>query len=120
MSPRRSLVPPVVALAAVGLALGVLLSACGGALPQPGPKDVAWAAHRWPGTSVEDLRRGRAAYVQRCAACHNLALPAEHPPARWPKLVDNMRGRARLTSQERDAIVRYLMATSARARRPPG
>jgi mono/diheme cytochrome c family protein len=70
-------------------------------------------APRWPGTTVEDLARGRTLYVRRCSGCHNLVLPQAFPPEKWPKLVDEMAARARLRPAERDDVVRFLVAVAS-------
>jgi mono/diheme cytochrome c family protein len=96
---------------AVGLAAG-----CSAALDHPAPQDVEWASARWPGTSLTDLQHGRELYVEKCAGCHHLPLPAAYSPAEWEGYVAYMTADAKLKADEQDAIVRFLMAASVRAR----
>jgi mono/diheme cytochrome c family protein len=105
-------------LAIVALAAG-LAAACAAALRHPSPADVAVVAPKWPGTTVEDLERGRRLYVRRCAGCHTLILPAAHPPEEWPRLVDDMAKKARLRPAERDDVVRFVVAVASDAASQP-
>ncbi len=97
-------------LLAAGLAVAV---GCAAALRYPTPRDAELLAPRWPGTTIEDLERGRALYVRRCSSCHTLVLPEAHPPAKWPGLVDGMAAKARLRPGERDDVVRFLVAVAS-------
>ena len=102
---------------ALGLATAVALAAaCSAALDHPTPQDAEWAAREWPGTTVQDLARGRALYVDKCSGCHNLHLPAEYPPHEWKGYVAYMTADANITEEQAATIVRYLAAASARSR----
>ena len=103
---------PARRLAIVVLA-GGLAAACAAALRHATPADVTLIAPKWPGTTVEDLERGRRLYVRRCSGCHTLILPAAHAPDEWPALVDAMAEKARLKPGERDDVVRFLVAVSS-------
>jgi hypothetical protein len=107
-------VPPKSPLPTLLLAAGLAVAAgCAAALRHPSPRDAELLAPRWPGTTVEDLERGRALYVRRCSSCHTLVLPEAHPPAKWPGLVDAMAKKARLGPGERDDVVRFLVAVAS-------
>ncbi len=103
-------------LAFVGAAV---LAACTASLVHPGAADAQLAATRWPGTTVAQLEQGRAAYVANCSRCHALHVPEEYPASDWPALVDAMADRAKLGAADREAIVRFLVTTSARLRHEP-
>jgi mono/diheme cytochrome c family protein len=103
------------AILAFALALAAVL-ACSAALDHPTEQDVEWASARWPQTTIKDLQRGRALYVEKCAGCHNLPLPEKHSPAEWEGYVAYMVAEARITPEEQDAITRFLTSASARAR----
>jgi hypothetical protein len=83
--------------------------ACVASLPQPDARDAIRASARWPGTTVADLRAGRATLVESCAGCHALPLPREHGAARWEGIVRDMADEARLDAGERDRLLRYLV-----------
>ena len=94
-------------------------TACAAALRHSTPADATLVAPQWPGTTVEDLERGRRLYVRRCSGCHTLILPAAHAPDEWPALVDAMAEKARLKPGERDDVVRFLVAVSSDEARTP-
>jgi cytochrome c5 len=100
------------AILSLAAALGAS-AACAAALRHPLPEDSVRVAARWPGTTLEDLERGRRLYVRRCSGCHNLFLPRAFPPERWPAQVDDMAQKARLGASERDDVVRFLVALAA-------
>jgi cytochrome c5 len=100
------------ALLAAGLAVSV---ACAAALRHPSTQDVSAVADQWPGTTLQDLQRGRSLYVRRCSGCHTLVLPGAHSTAEWPAYVDAMAEKARLQSEERDDIARFLVAMAAQS-----
>jgi mono/diheme cytochrome c family protein len=115
----------VLAGAAALAAVSAAPSGCMPGLVQPSEADVSWAATHSPGATMEDLRRGRAAYVAHCAGCHDLHRPQEFPPERWSALVDEMVVDAKLSPADRDAVVLFLRTTSTRLRGetvapPPG
>ncbi len=109
---------PARRLAIVTLATA-LAAACAAALRHATPDDVTLVAPRWPGTTVDDLERGRRFYVRRCSGCHTLILPAAHAPDEWPALVDAMAEKARLKPGEREDVVRFLVAVSSDEAKPP-
>ena len=101
-------------LAVAALVAAVLIAGgCAAALRQATPEDATFLAPRWPGTTLEDLQRGRSLYVRRCSGCHNVYLPRAFPPEKWPGLVDEMAVKARLGPGERDDMVRFLVAVAS-------
>jgi len=89
---------------------------CAATLGQPTAQDAEWASRRWSTTSLEDLRKGRAAYVEKCAGCHNLHTPEQYSPTEWEGYVAYMTADAKLTAEEQVLITRFLVSASARAR----
>jgi cytochrome c5 len=87
-----------------------LAIACGGGLPHANQADAAFAAQRWPGTTLEALNQGRSLYVRRCGTCHSLYDPAERDEAAWRESVQEMRERAHLDAGRDELILRYLVA----------
>jgi mono/diheme cytochrome c family protein len=95
------------------VAVALTAASCAAALRQATPEDAVRLASRWPGTTVADLQRGRSLHVRRCAGCHNLVLPRAFPPDEWPGLVDDMAEKSRLGREERDDVVRFLVAVAS-------
>ena len=81
-------------------------------LPEPSAADAVRAANLWPGTTVDDLHRGRQRYVQSCSGCHGLIDPHKFPQARWPGFVKEMSGRLQLSSNDLQDLTRYLVVAS--------
>lgn len=102
------------------LLLLVLGGGCASMLPAPIARDVEWLAARGTQRDLGELSRGRAAYVVRCAGCHNLHSPAIMGPEQWASVVGEMEQDrdVRLDRAERELIVAYLSAASARLRSP--
>ncbi|MEZ4220315.1 MAG: cytochrome c [Polyangiaceae bacterium] len=96
------------------LAAASLAVACSAALPHATDTHVGTAQARWPGTSVQDLERGRSDYTKRCTGCHHLHLPHEFPPDAWQHAVDEMRNKhgVRISDDEANSILRYLITLS--------
>ncbi len=105
------------------LALGVLAPAllplaCA-SLPVPTAESASWASRQWPGMTLESLQAGRRRYVENCAACHNLHLPSEFPPACWESILEKMQPRAHIDDAQKDLILRYLVTAAARTTAGP-
>lgn len=59
------------------------------------------------------LTEGRRLFVNRCIGCHALPDVAQYDAARIPRIVGWMSGRAHLTSEQHDALVKYLLAVKS-------
>jgi cytochrome c5 len=56
------------------------------------------------------LHEGRRLFVSRCIECHTLPTVSAHSAAEWPRLIDEMAGRANLKPAERNAVLAYILA----------
>jgi mono/diheme cytochrome c family protein len=63
------------------------------------------------------LAQGRKVFVNRCILCHALPDVARYKSARVPGIVGWMSGRAHLTTEQRDALVKYLLAVKSQSQR---
>jgi cytochrome c1 len=88
------------------------VAGCAGPLHMPIEADAARASQHWPGTTLADLQRGRGLYLNHCSSCHNLYRPEQYPGEKWRALVGEMTERAKLTGDEAETIVRYLVASA--------
>jgi mono/diheme cytochrome c family protein len=93
-----------------------LLGACAGQLPPPTEADALRARAQFPGTTVEELTRGRKLYVAHCSGCHALVPPHDKAPDQWPKLLEEMKARAKLKEDTAAEILRYLVVASGAPR----
>ena len=93
------------------MTVGVMsvLFACAGQIPRPTSLQAEWAAQRWPGTTSERLETGRALYVLKCSGCHTLRLPSVYSEERWPAILDKMQKRAKITDDEKQQILQFVL-----------
>ena len=83
--------------ASLALAVALLAAlACASAAPSAGPE-------------TED---GRALYAGKCHGCHRLYAPTRVAPEKWPALVEKMGIKAKLTPDEENRILAYLLAAA--------
>ena len=93
------------------------LSSCGTTsfTPPPVTAELARAgAHQH--VDLAALREGRALFVSRCIECHTLPAVSQHSATEWPRLIDEMAGRANLKSTERDAVLAYILVAHSQSR----
>src|ERR1700722_11971125 len=99
------------------LALGMFPMACattGGGVPVPEATTVSRADSQWPGTTLIDLKKGRDAYVQNCASCHNLHDASDLSPTQWEMIMVRMQKKARIDDLTKDSILHYLLASTTK------
>ena len=82
----------------------VLLVACA----TPPPQVTALDAER-ANVALADLQEGRTLLMAKCGGCHTVPTPEEQTAAAWPKKLDDMATRARLTPVEQQLIQLYLV-----------
>lgn len=110
-APRPGAARDAGALTVLALVLAAVVAACGGPwLPVPTTADATRAQARWPGTTVDELSRGRTLLIRRCSSCHQSPSPSDLPSDRWPAEVDEMAERSGLRAGESPLITRYLTA----------
>ena len=86
----------------------------GGGVPVPDGGTVSRAQEQWPGTTLEDLNHGRSAYVQNCAACHDLHEASEFSSSEWKRVMVKMSRKAHLDDATSDSILHYLLASTVK------
>lgn len=90
--------------------IGILLvlGACAGHLPKLTPPQLEWAARRWPKARAEQVVSGRRLYVLKCSGCHTLKLPGAYPAEKWPKIMEKMGPKTKLSKEQEEMIMRYI------------
>jgi len=76
--------------------------------PPPVTAEIASAGARQHADLVT-LQAGRTLFVSRCIECHTLPAVSRHTAAEWPALIDEMVGRANLNSEQRAAVLAYIL-----------
>lgn len=59
---------------------------------------------------LTELQNGRILFGSRCIECHTLPPVWHYTNQEWPRIIDSMAERAQLKSEERDAMVAYILA----------
>ena len=79
----------------------------------PKETDLAIMQQKVPGINLEEAQQGFKLYKFNCAGCHYLHKPNAYTINGWQKILPEMLGRAKITS-EKDAqlIKNYLFAKS--------
>ena len=67
-------------------------------------------------SDVRILSEGRALFLNRCIQCHALPEVAGFNAARLRAIVATMSGRANLSPEQHDAVLKYVLAVRAQAR----
>jgi mono/diheme cytochrome c family protein len=93
------------------------LSSCGTTsfAPPPVTAELERAGGRQH-VNLARLHEGRALFVSRCIECHTLPTVSQHSATEWPRLIDEMAGRAGLKSTQRDAVLAYILVAHSQSR----
>jgi mono/diheme cytochrome c family protein len=93
----------------------VLLAACAASpYPHATAADVAKAQEQRHEVTLEQMEQGRSVYLSHCGQCHQLPDPKSHAPGKWPQEVAEMKQRAKLSDEQGEQIVAYLVGISSR------
>ena len=71
-----------------------------------------------PGISNGDLNemlKGRVAYINKCGSCHALILPEKHSAGEWKIWLEKMASKVDLTTQEQEEVLRYVTKNDSSA-----
>src|SRR5437763_12082954 len=79
--------------------------------PRVTPEMTMWKKN--PGVDLATLETGRTLFVSRCIECHTLPAVSRYDAVAWLWLLDDMAKRASLKSDERKALLAYLLAACA-------
>lgn len=86
-----------------------MLAACSSSLYLPTTADAEKS-----GVSAEILLSGRKLYISHCGSCHNLYLPEHFPDHHWTREMPEMQRKAKISIQDSETILKYLLAGSQR------
>lgn len=89
----------------------------------PGPLSaiaIESAQAKWPGTSADELERGRQLFLTYCNTCHSYPDRAAYTEAEWPGIARRMGGKVDLTEAEKEALVRFILANRSDPSAQPG
>ena len=104
-------------LAVVLILSGFVVAGCQSNLPSAPPiTESLIRAGRREKADGPTLAKGRKVFVNRCILCHALPDIARYNSARLPGIVGWMSGRAHLTTEQHEALVKYLLAVKSQSR----
>ncbi|TAL40872.1 MAG: hypothetical protein EPN92_13865 [Chitinophagaceae bacterium] len=94
--------------------LSVLLIGCATVSTlRPNETDLAVMQRKSPGISLEAAQQGFKLYKYNCAGCHYLHKPDAYTVSGWEKVLPEMLGRAKITSEKEQQLIKnYLFAKS--------
>lgn len=73
-------------------------------------KKVATVVPEAPKVSTETLTQGKDLYDNRCGKCHKLFAASDYSVKQWPKVLDSMQSKAKITDEQKAQIFAYLSA----------
>lgn len=100
----------ILLIAAIAATGGAVLGACAGQIPHPTPAQADLAAKRWPGINIARLEESRNLYVAKCSGCHGLRRPDDYRAEKWSEIMEEMKGLAKITDDEKDSILQYVLS----------
>jgi cytochrome c1 len=80
---------------------------------KPAESDLTTMQQKVPGISMEEAQQGFKLYKFNCAGCHYLHKPNDYTISGWQKVLPEMLGRAKITSDKDVQLIKnYLFAKS--------
>ena len=80
---------------------------------QPKETDLARMQDKVPGISLTEAQQGFKLYKFNCAGCHYLHKPNEYTIEGWQKVLPEMFGKAKISSEKDEQLLKnYLLAKS--------
>ena len=78
--------------------------------PQPlASERLEFARDRFPEATPESLEQGRQTLVASCNKCHGYPDLAQYADARWPKIIERMGAKAKLTPEESTRVLQFVL-----------
>ena len=59
-------------------------------------------------TPSDAVAQGKDLYENRCAKCHKLYAASDYNIQRWPRILNSMQYKAKITDQQKELILSYL------------
>ncbi len=94
---------------AAAVSIATVVAGCGG-IPRVDARLATLAQQHDPLISATALEASRALYITRCSSCHSLNQPSDYPPDEWALWMRKMTPKAKLTPNEAEDMLTYLLA----------
>ena len=92
----------------------LFLAGCSSRLPVITDEQARHVAARWPQVTSGILNEGRRMYMEKCSSCHSLHVPSAFSEEQWATAMDKMQSKAHLTDEEKELIIKYIIAARKR------
>jgi hypothetical protein len=79
----------------------------------PGDRELAAIRPKYPDVTLQTLSDGHALYTGACVKCHEAKNIHTRTEERWPAIIDNMAARTRLSAEQKDAVLKYVLSVKA-------
>ena len=87
------------------------------AAPVPGPitaADVDRGRYRWADVDRGALVEGRDLFAAHCNACHDYPALTSIPEGDWPSIVEKMARKAKLSREQGQRVLRFVLVARIR------
>lgn len=68
---------------------------------------------RFPGTGIEELKKGHAIYTGACTKCHGTKDVTAYTEPKLLEIVDVMAKKAKITDEEKQALIKFAVGVRA-------
>lgn len=79
----------------------------------PGPEQLTAAQTKYSDVTQQALTNGYAIYTGVCTDCHRAKNIYSRDETLWPKIIEKMSKKAKLTSVQKDELTKYVMSIKA-------
>jgi len=76
----------------------------------PTEKELTVAQKSWPNTTLEELKEGNTIYRNDCSTCHKNFEVTRFGEAKWKKMIDIMAPKAKLTTEQKEKLTKFLLS----------
>lgn len=68
---------------------------------------------KYPGVTLEELNEGHKIYTGVCTNCHGAKPIYPIAEEKWPKIINSMSKKAKISDAEKEKLTRYVMSVKA-------
>jgi nitrate/TMAO reductase-like tetraheme cytochrome c subunit len=80
----------------------------------PGDEQLKAIQARYPDVTMKTLTDGHDLYTQgACINCHGAKNIYSRSEEKWPAIIENMAHKAKITDEQKDAVLKYVLAMKA-------
>jgi mono/diheme cytochrome c family protein len=111
-TPTPSPAPPPTAVATPSVASApVVLAKPANGIYEPGAEELKAIQARHSDVTLDKLKQGYVLYAQSaCISCHPAQNIYNYDEFKWNMIINDMGYRAKLTTEQKDAVLKYVLA----------